>query len=150
MWWSDICVVLTEVLFEGLSDLGYGHIKSCSKDTLPQMHMMWTMPGLVTSSPSFGIHNSAKAQRDERMEPSIHTEYFRTGGAVMVACIAWCKGLELLLYALTISVYIVHTSQVGRPHHTQTLHILTLVIPSSQIHACVKIFAHKRRPPFHQ
>ena len=49
--------------------------------------------------------------------------------------------------------YIVHTSQVGRPHHTQTLHILTNVSYSfitDHIHACVKIFAHKRRAPFHQ
>merc|ERR1719226_159215 len=55
---------------------------------LPQMHLMWTMPGPVTSYSSFVIHISANVLSEESMEPPIHTEYFRSGGAVMVTTIA--------------------------------------------------------------
>merc|ERR1719226_470409 len=53
-----------------------------------QMHLMWTMPGPVTSYSSFVIHISANVLSEERIEPPIQTEYFRSGGAVMVTTIA--------------------------------------------------------------
>merc|ERR1712214_135352 len=46
-----------------------------------QKHLRWTMVGLDSSYSPFGIHICWKVDKDERMLPPIHTEYFLSGGA---------------------------------------------------------------------
>merc|ERR1719222_1384101 len=46
-----------------------------------QKHFLWTMVGPDSSYSLFEIHICWKVLSDERMEPPIHTEYFRSGGA---------------------------------------------------------------------
>merc|ERR1711874_293333 len=54
------------------------------------------------------IHISAKVLSDDRMEPPIHTEYFRSGGAVIVTCIAFgTRALSSFSIRLSIPGYIV-------------------------------------------
>merc|ERR1719336_2220047 len=50
---------------------------------------MWTIWGPVTSYSSLVIHISAKLLSDDMIDPPIHTEYFLSGGAVMVTVIAF-------------------------------------------------------------
>merc|ERR1719203_1408013 len=45
--------------------------------------------GPVTSYSSLVIQSSWKVLSDDMMEPPIHTEYLRSGGAVIVTCIAF-------------------------------------------------------------
>merc|ERR1712207_17800 len=46
-----------------------------------QKHFLWTMVGPDSSYSPLEIHICWKVLSDERMEPPIHTEYFRSGGA---------------------------------------------------------------------
>merc|ERR1719359_989875 len=46
-----------------------------------QKHFLWTIVGPDSSYSPFEIHICWKVLRDERMEPPIHTEYLRSGGA---------------------------------------------------------------------
>merc|ERR1712097_8961 len=46
-----------------------------------QKHFLCTMPGPLSSYSSFFTHMLWKVERDERIEPPIHTEYLRSGGA---------------------------------------------------------------------
>merc|ERR1712124_130391 len=46
-----------------------------------QKHFLWTMVGPDSSYSCFEIHICWNVLRDDRMEPPIHTEYFRSGGA---------------------------------------------------------------------
>merc|ERR1711964_690872 len=46
-----------------------------------QKHFRCTMVGPDSSYSCFEIHICWKVLREERMEPPIHTEYFRSGGA---------------------------------------------------------------------
>merc|ERR1712224_783852 len=48
---------------------------------LPQKHFLCTIVGPDSSYSPFEIHICWKVLSDERMEPPIHTEYLRSGGA---------------------------------------------------------------------
>merc|ERR1712060_312688 len=47
----------------------------------PQKHFLWTMVGPDSSYSPFEIHICWKVLNDDRIDPPIHTEYFRSGGA---------------------------------------------------------------------
>merc|ERR1711865_1015979 len=47
----------------------------------PQKHFLCTIVGPDSSYSPFEIHIHRKVLSDERMEPPIHTEYLRAGGA---------------------------------------------------------------------
>merc|ERR550525_1684114 len=51
--------------------------------------LRWTVPGPDTSYSAFVIHISAEVLSEAQMEPPIHTEYLRSGGAVIVTVIAF-------------------------------------------------------------
>merc|ERR1719203_1615412 len=64
------------------------HVKFARLVTVPmstkqfaQKHFLCTMVGPLSSYSPFEIHNCWNVLREERMEPPIHTEYFRSGGA---------------------------------------------------------------------
>jgi len=46
-----------------------------------QKHFLWTMVGPDSSYSPFEIHICWKVLNDDRIDPPIHTEYFRSGGA---------------------------------------------------------------------
>merc|ERR1719499_330706 len=46
-----------------------------------QKHLRWTMLGPLSSYSPFEIHICWKVEREERIDPPIHTEYLRSGGA---------------------------------------------------------------------
>merc|ERR1712087_730969 len=46
-----------------------------------QKHLRWTMVGPDSSYSPFEIHICWKVERELRIEPPIHTEYLRSGGA---------------------------------------------------------------------
>merc|ERR1711897_11066 len=46
-----------------------------------QKHFLWTMVGPDSSYSPLEIHICWKVLSDDRMEPPIHTEYLRSGGA---------------------------------------------------------------------
>merc|ERR1719379_2508271 len=46
-----------------------------------QKHFLWTIVGPDSSSSPLEIHICWKVLSEERIEPPIHTEYFRSGGA---------------------------------------------------------------------
>merc|ERR1719160_2199662 len=46
-----------------------------------QKHFLWTMLGPDSSYSFLEIHICWKVLKDERIDPPIHTEYFRSGGA---------------------------------------------------------------------
>ena len=46
--------------------------------------MRWTIEGPDSSYSCFEIHICWKVESDERMEPPIHTEYLRSGGAMIL------------------------------------------------------------------
>merc|ERR1712072_1436116 len=48
---------------------------------IAQKHLRWTMVGPDSSYSPFEIHICWKVLSEDRMEPPIHTEYFRSGGA---------------------------------------------------------------------
>merc|ERR1711992_370721 len=48
---------------------------------VPQKHFLWTICGPDSSYSPLEIHICWKVLRDERMDPPIHTEYLRSGGA---------------------------------------------------------------------
>merc|ERR1711877_6965 len=52
-----------------------------STKQIAQKHFLCTMVGPLSSYSPFEIHNCWKVLNEERMEPPIHTEYFRSGGA---------------------------------------------------------------------
>merc|ERR1719198_2044696 len=47
----------------------------------PQKHFLWTIVGPDSSYSPLEIHICWKVLRDERIDPPIHTEYLRSGGA---------------------------------------------------------------------
>merc|ERR1712124_218178 len=53
----------------------------CTKSWRPQKHFLCTIVGPDSSYSPFEIHICWKVLSDERIEPPIHTEYFRSGGA---------------------------------------------------------------------
>merc|ERR1719167_1578329 len=48
-----------------------------------QKHLRCTIPGPLSSYSSFVIHISWNVLSDDRMDPPIQTEYFRSGGATI-------------------------------------------------------------------
>merc|ERR1719334_986253 len=48
---------------------------------LKKMHFQWTIPGPDSSYSSRVTHISLNVDSEERIEPPIHTEYFRSAGA---------------------------------------------------------------------
>merc|ERR1719359_1711370 len=53
----------------------------CSWKSSSQKHFLWTIVGPDSSYSCFEIHICWNVLRDDRMEPPIQTEYFRSGGA---------------------------------------------------------------------
>merc|ERR1712183_210292 len=51
---------------------------------LNQKHLRWTMPGPASSYSCLEIHISWKVEREAKMEPPIQTEYFLSGGAMIL------------------------------------------------------------------
>ena len=49
-----------------------------------QKHFLWTMEGPDSSYSCFEIHICWKVEREARMEPPIQTEYFLSGGAMIL------------------------------------------------------------------
>ena len=49
------------------------------------VHFRWTMLGPLSSYSSFLIHISSNVLSEDRMDPPIHTEYLRSGGAIILA-----------------------------------------------------------------
>merc|ERR1712088_551356 len=49
-----------------------------------QKHFLWTMDAPDSSYSSFEIHIDWKVEREARMEPPIQTEYFLSGGAMIL------------------------------------------------------------------
>merc|ERR1712033_32241 len=48
------------------------------------MHLRWTIEGPHSSYSCLEIHICWKVDREARMEPPIHTEYFLSGGAMIL------------------------------------------------------------------
>merc|ERR1712109_76065 len=47
-------------------------------------HFLWTMPGPDSSYSCLVIHICWKVEREAKMDPPIHTEYFLSGGAIIL------------------------------------------------------------------
>merc|ERR1719329_766046 len=56
-------------------------IHSTQPNCTAQKHLRWTMVGPDSSYSPLEIHICWKVLRDDKMEPPIHTEYLRSGGA---------------------------------------------------------------------
>merc|ERR1712070_618868 len=55
--------------------------RSGTKREYTQKHLRWTIAGPDSSYSALEIHICWKVEREERMDPPIHTEYLRSGGA---------------------------------------------------------------------
>merc|ERR1712240_775299 len=53
-------------------------------DYTAQKHLRWTIPGPASSYSCLEIHISWKVEREAKMEPPIQTEYFLSGGAMIL------------------------------------------------------------------
>merc|ERR1712226_911630 len=53
-------------------------------DCCAQKHFLWTMEGPHSSYSCLEIHICWKVEREARMEPPIQTEYFLSGGAMIL------------------------------------------------------------------
>ena len=49
-----------------------------------QKHFLWTIDGPESSYSCFEIHICWKVESDAKMDPPIHTEYLRSGGAIIL------------------------------------------------------------------
>merc|ERR1719414_164267 len=77
-------------------------------DAASQSALRCTMDGPVTSYSSLVIHISCDVLKDDQIEPPIHTEYFRSGGAVIVTCMAFgTKALSSFSIRVSIPGYMV-------------------------------------------
>merc|ERR1712180_483256 len=47
-------------------------------------HFLWTMLGPDSSYSCFEIHICWKVEREDKIDPPIHTEYLRSGGAMIL------------------------------------------------------------------
>merc|ERR1719273_2772653 len=63
------------------------------------VHFLCTMDGPDSSYSSFLIHISSNVDNDDKMEPPIQTEYFRSGGAIILIVIE--SGAKALTSACT-------------------------------------------------
>merc|ERR1712203_609417 len=55
--------------------------RSSTTSSTYQKHFLWTIVGPDSSYSPLEIHICWKVLSEERIEPPIHTEYFRSGGA---------------------------------------------------------------------
>merc|ERR1712032_1486408 len=51
------------------------------------VHFLWTMEGPASSYSSFLIHISSNVDNEDNIEPPIQTEYFLSGGAIILIVI---------------------------------------------------------------
>merc|ERR1719492_203712 len=58
--------------------------QNTSKTKKAQKHFRWTMAGPDSSYSCFEIHICWKVDREARIDPPIHTEYFLSGGAMIL------------------------------------------------------------------
>merc|ERR1711973_689916 len=59
-------------------------IKMLMEVVTASKHFLWTMDGQHSSYSCLVIHICWKVEREARMEPPIHTEYFLSGGAMIL------------------------------------------------------------------
>merc|ERR1719237_1470832 len=65
-------------------------------------HLRWTMEGPHSSYSCLEIHICWKVEREARMEPPIQTEYFLSGGAmILILMCGGSQGGDLLLHAVS-------------------------------------------------
>merc|ERR1711988_1202143 len=58
-------------------------VKSCYRDAASaQKHLRWTIVGPLSSYSCFEIHICWNVDSEDRIDPPIQTEYFRSGGAI--------------------------------------------------------------------
>jgi len=72
---------------EGEFSVGELHSKVQSEPSSSNriyVHLRWTIAGPASSYSDFITHISSKVERDARMDPPIHTEYLRSGGATIL------------------------------------------------------------------
>merc|ERR1712224_256177 len=73
-----------------------------------QKHLRCTMVGPLSSYSCFEIHICWKVLKDERMEPPIQTEYFRSGGATtLIFMVEGARAVSSLVMRSPIPVNIV-------------------------------------------
>eukprot|EP00481_Brizalina_sp_1-RS-2013_P000649 TRINITY_DN165_c0_g1_i5.p1 TRINITY_DN165_c0_g1~~TRINITY_DN165_c0_g1_i5.p1 ORF type:complete len:120 (+),score=6.41 TRINITY_DN165_c0_g1_i5:186-545(+) len=65
------------------------------------VHFLWTIDGPDSSYSSFLIHISSNVLNDDKIEPPIHTEYFLSGGAIILMVIE--SGANALISFCTLS-----------------------------------------------
>merc|ERR1712137_1511006 len=63
------------------------HSIHCPSDVVDQVHLRCTMEGPLSSYSSFLIHISSNVDSEDGMEPPIQTEYFLSGGAMILMVI---------------------------------------------------------------
>merc|ERR1712210_403974 len=64
-------------------------------------HFLWTMEGPHSSYSCLEIHICWNVEREARMEPPIQTEYFLSGGAmILIFMVEGGQGSDLLLHSV--------------------------------------------------
>merc|ERR1712093_583031 len=58
------------------------HTSHCLAGAISQKHFLWTIVGPDSSYSPFEIHICWKVLKDDKIDPPIHTEYLRSGGAM--------------------------------------------------------------------
>merc|ERR1712192_123549 len=79
-------------------------------------HLRWTMDGPHSSYSCFEIHICWKVEREARMEPPIQTEYFLSGGAMILILMVEGARAVISLYASGRTTGIVMDSGDGVSH----------------------------------
>merc|ERR1711971_655388 len=74
-------------------------------------HFLWTMDGPHSSYSCLVIHICWKVEREDKMEPPIQTEYFLSGGAMIL--ILMVDGARAVIFLHTISNTGVHGGATG-------------------------------------
>merc|ERR1719238_1553886 len=74
----------------------------------PQKHLRCTIVGPDSSYSAFEIHICWKVLSEERMDPPIHTEYFRSGGAItLIFIVDGARAVSSFVMRSPMPVYIV-------------------------------------------
>merc|ERR1719229_1296853 len=73
------------------------------KNKFLYVHFLWTIDGPDSSYSSFLIHISSNVDNDDKILPPIHTEYFLSGGAIILIVIE--SGANALISFCTLSAY---------------------------------------------
>merc|ERR1719284_343854 len=79
-------------MYPGIADRMQKEITALAPSTMKikiiappeRKHLRWTMPGPASSNSCLEIHISWKVEREAKMEPPIQTEYFLSGGAMIL------------------------------------------------------------------